>query len=88
MEAYYVHDPQKEDDLIILPHSGCSVIVDAQRLYEFIGAKPDFTRWTGDACGNLKPEDFGQVLATRTVGGDVCVHNPDLWRQRMAHYLD
>ncbi|MGB5984015.1 MAG: hypothetical protein WBG37_01825 [Desulfobacterales bacterium] len=88
MDAFYVHDPRKKDDLIILPQSSCSVTVDAQRLREFIGAKPDFAQWSGDACGNLRPEDFGKVVATRAADGDVCILEAELWQQRMAHYLD
>lgn len=88
MEAYYIHDSQKENDLIVLPQSGCSVTVNTQRLHEFIGVKPNFSQWTGDTCGDLAPEDFGVVVATRSEEGDVCVLKQDLWRQRMAHYLD
>ena len=88
MEAYYVHDPSKENDLVILPHGGCRVTVDAQRFREFIGVNPDFGRWTGESCSDLRPEDFGEIVATRAQDGDVCIHNAELWQKRMAHYLD
>ena len=87
MIAYYVHDSKKETDLIVLPDMGCSVAVDAERLEAFISVKPDFTSWSGDACGELSPEDFGTIVASRDEGGDVCVANHDLWRRRMAHFL-
>ena len=53
----------------------------------FISVKPDFASWSGDACGELSPEDFGTIVASREEGGDVCVVNHDLWRSRMAHNL-
>jgi hypothetical protein len=88
MEAFYIHAPQKENDLIILPQSSCSVTVNTQRFKEFIAAKPNFSQWSGDSCGDLAPEDFGEVIASRSEEGDVCILKEDLWRQRMAHYLD
>jgi len=87
MIAYYVHDSKKETDLIVLPDMGCSVAVDAGRLEAFISVNPDFASWSGDACGELSPEDFGTIVASRDEGGDVCVANHDLWRRRMAHFL-
>ena len=87
MIAYYVHDSKKEIDLIVLPDMGCSVAVDAGRLEAFISVKPDFASWSGDACGELSPEDFRTIVASRNEGGDVCVVNHDLWRRRMTHYL-
>ena len=87
MIAYYVHDSKKETDLIVLPDMGCSVAVDAGRMEAFISVNPDFTSWSGDACGELSPEDFGTIVASRDEGGDVCVANHDLWRRRMAHFL-
>lgn len=87
MIAYYVHDSKKGIDLIVLPDMGCSVAVDAGRLEAFISVSPDFASWSGDACGELSPEDFGTIVASRNEGGDVCVVNHDLWRRRMTHYL-
>ncbi len=87
MIAYYVHDPKKENDLIVLPKLGCRVAVDADRMEAFISVKPEFAKWSGDACGVLSPEDFGTIVATRDDRGDVCIVNPDLWRRRMTHYL-
>ena len=87
MIAYYVHDKKKDNDLIVLPEMGCSVAVDAARMEAFISIKPEFASWTGDACGELSPEDFGTIVATRDDLGDVCVLNHDLWRRRMEHYL-
>ena len=87
MIAYYVHDKKKDNDLIVLPEMGCSVAVDAARMEAFISVKPEFDSWSGDACGELSPEDFGTIVATREDLGDVCVVNHDLWRRRMEHYL-
>ena len=87
MIAYYVHDNKKETDLIVLPDMGCSVAVDAGRMEAFISVNPDFASWSGGACGELSPEDFGTIVASREEGGDVCVANHDLWRRRMAHFL-
>ena len=87
MIAYYVHDKKKDIDLIVLPEMGCSVAVDTARMEAFISVSPQFADWSGDACGELSPEDFGTIVATRQDRGDVCVVNHDLWRQRMAHHL-
>ena len=88
MIAYYVHDEKKEDDLIILPQMGCRLSVDPQVFQDFISVAPSFSKWSGDACGEPDPADFGTVLATREEGGDVCVLKQDLWQSRMRHYLD
>ena len=87
MIAYYVHDVKKKDDLIVLPDPGCAVPVDRQRMEDFISVNPEFAKWSGDSCSDLAPEDFGTVVATRDDGGDVCVVNNELWRQRMEYYL-
>jgi hypothetical protein len=87
MLAYYVHDSETENDIIVLPDRGCRIAVDAKRLEAFISVDPNFAGWSGDACGDLSPEDFGVVIATRDDQGDVCVINHDLWRRRMEFYL-
>jgi hypothetical protein len=87
MIAYYVHDSKKETDLVVLPDMGRSVAVDTGRMEAFISVNPDFASWSGDACGELSPEDFGTIVASRNEGGDVCVVNHDLWRRCMAHYI-
>ena len=87
MIAYYVHDPKKEHDMIVLPEMGCSVQVTPELMTEFISVQPVFAKWSGDSCGDLMPEDFGTVVATREEQGDVCVLNQDLWQARMAHFL-
>lgn len=87
MLAYYVHDDKKENDVIVLPDMGCTVPVDRERMEAFISVNPDFTTWSGDACSDFSPEDFGIVVATREDQGDVCVINHEIWRQRMEHYL-
>ena len=87
MIAYYVHNSKKETDLIVLPDMGCSVAVDAARMEAFISVNPDFASWSGDTCGELSPEDFGTIVASRNEEGDVYVVNHDLWRRCMAHYL-
>ena len=87
MIAYYVHDDKKKDDLIVLSELGCTVPVSRQRMEDFISVNPDFSKWSGNACSDLAPEDFGAVVATREDAGDVCVVNHDLWRKRMEYYL-
>ena len=87
MIAYYVHDDKKEADLIVLPDPGCTVSVTRERMEDFISVNPDFSKWSGNSCSDLAPEDFGVVVATREDTGDVCVINHDLWRQRMQYYL-
>jgi hypothetical protein len=87
MIAYYVHNKDTQMDTIVLPEMGCSVPVDADRLITFISVKPEFKNWSGDACENLSPEDFGTIIATRDESGDVQVRNEKLWRQRMDTLL-
>jgi len=87
MIAYFVHDRKKAKDLIVLPDRGCSAEVTPQRMEAFISVDPVFASWSGDSCGEFAPEDFGTVVATRDDGGDVCVIDGGLWRQRMEHYL-
>lgn len=54
---------------------------------DFMSVNPDFSKWSGNSCSDLSPEDFGVVVATRDDTGDVCVVNHELWRRRMQHYL-
>jgi hypothetical protein len=87
MIAYYVHDSKKENDTIVLPEIGCSVVVDTEKMLEFISVHPEFAQWSGDRCAHLSPEDFGTVIAARNDRGDVRIIDQDLWRERMQHYL-
>ncbi len=87
MIAYFVHDEKNDRDVVVLPSAGCSVPVDRACIEHFISAKPDFVNWTGNACVDMSPEDFGTVVATREDAGDVCVVKDDLWRARMDYYM-
>jgi hypothetical protein len=87
MIAYYVHDEKKENDVIVIPDRECTVPVDRKRLEVFISVDPVFASWPGDACGLVSPEDFGEVIATRDDGGDVCVMDQERWRERIEYYL-
>jgi hypothetical protein len=83
MIAYFVHDPRKSSDTIYLPDLGCFMPVDRKAMERFISVKPKFADWTGQACAVVTPEEFGTVVATRDDQGDVCIVQPDLWRERM-----
>ena len=87
MIAYYVHNEKKENDVIVIPDRECTIPVDKKRMAAFISVDPVFASWSGDACGVVSAEDFGIVIATRDDGGDVCVINHGLWRERMEFYL-
>jgi hypothetical protein len=87
MIAYYVHSPRKENDIIVIPEMAMAVPVDRDHFQEFISASPVFARWSGETCGEINPDQFGTVLATRDEAADVCVLEGDLWQARMAHYL-
>jgi hypothetical protein len=87
MLAYYVFDEKKENDTIVIPEMGCSIAVNADIFEKFISAEPDFTEWSGDACADVSPEDFGMVIASREDQGDVCVTNDEMWRKRMFFYM-
>ena len=88
MIAYYVYDEKKENDTIVIPEMGCGISVTADIFEKFISVEPDFTAWSGDACGELSPEDFGTIIASREDLGDVCVTNNDMWRKRMFFYMN
>ena len=87
MIAYFVHNRENQNDTVVLPELGCSVPVDDACLKSFISAEPDFSKWSGAACGSLTPEDFGTIVAIRDDCGDVSVRNQRLWQERMEHYL-
>jgi hypothetical protein len=87
MIAYFVHDKEKVGDTIYLPDLGCFVPVEKDAMERFISVNPDFADWTGQACTFIKPEEFGTVIATRDDQGDVCIIQPDLWRERMFAHL-
>jgi hypothetical protein len=87
MIAYFVHDQQKLSDTIYLPDMGCFVSVDKTAMERFISVKPDFAGWIGQTCTFVKPEEFGTVVATRDDQGDVCISQPELWRERMFAHL-
>lgn len=88
MIAYFVYDDKNDRDIVVLPGAACSVPVDRACLENFISATPDFANWSGSACVDLTPEDFGTVVATREDTGDVCVLKAGLWRARMDHFLN
>ncbi len=87
MIAYYVHNSKTNKDRVVLPDMDCSVEMDGKLMETFIAVEPDFKSWAGDACGEMAPEEFGTVVATREEGADVCILKPDLWRQRMAFHM-
>jgi hypothetical protein len=87
MIAYFVHDEHKTSDTIYLPDMGCFVPVDRAAMERFISVKPEFAKWTGQACVFVKPEEFGTVVASRDDQGDVCIVRQELWRERMFAHL-
>ncbi|HHP7234032.1 MAG TPA: hypothetical protein ACFCUC_05330 [Desulfobacterales bacterium] len=87
MIAYFVHDSKNSRDIFVIPEMGCSTPVDRERMQTFIAAQPDFSQWSGTACGDTSPEDFGTIVATRDDCGDVVIVNEDLWRKATDHYL-
>jgi hypothetical protein len=87
MIAYFVHDDKKNADIILLPDMSCAVNVDKEKMEDFISPAPAFAKWSGNTCVDVKPEDFGAVVATREEGGDVCVLNAEIWQARMQYYM-
>ena len=87
MIAYFVHNTESKKDTIVIPDAGCSVLLTPDRFEKFISVEPEFNQWTGDACSDLAPEDFGTVVASRHERGDVCILHDDLWRERMFFYM-
>lgn len=87
MIAYYIHDEKKNEDIIMLPDMSCAVGVDREKLETFISPAPAFANWSGNTCVDVKPEDFGTVIASREEGGDVCILKQEIWQARMEYYL-
>ncbi len=88
MIAYFVHDKKTKQDTFVLPDAGCQVKVTPERFEKFISVDPDFSQWTGDACGDLVPADFGTIVASRQDKGDVCIFEDELWRERMFFHMN
>ncbi len=87
MIAYFVYNPRKNMDTVYLPDRGCFIAADKAAMERFIAVKPDFPGWMGQACAVVEPEEFGTVIATRDDQGDVCIHQEELWRERMLFHL-
>jgi hypothetical protein len=87
MLVYFVYDRKKDSDVMVLPEMGCSVPVDVEGLETFISVNPDFSKWSGDSCKGMTPENFGTIVAIRDDCGDVSVRNSKLWQERMSIYL-
>ncbi len=87
MQAFFVHDPKKETDLLIIPQLDVKTSMDRQAMETFIGVQPDFSNCSGASLNGLPPDAFGHVVATRDPKGDVCIVDESLWQQRMASIL-
>lgn len=87
MIAYFVHNQKEQNDTIVLPDLGCSVPVDESGVKNFIAVNPNFQGLSGDACGHMRPEDYGTIVATRDECGDVNVIKKALWQDRLNHHL-
>lgn len=87
MRAYFVHDPKKELDHMVLPDRDLLVPADRRVMTDFIAPCPDFSQWRGKTLKGLLPESFGQILATRDEAGDVCILESPLWQKRMTFHL-
>ena len=87
MKAFYVHDENKQMDLMVVPDTDNIVAVDRNVMEEFIAVEPDFSKYSGDRLNDLPPETLGVVVATRKPDGDVCIVEEALWQQRMALHL-
>lgn len=87
MRAYFVHDPNKDQDHMVLPDKDIVLPADRRVMNDFISPRPDFASWNGQKLHGLPPDSFGRVLATREEAGDVCILEEPLWQQRMTHHL-
>lgn len=87
MKAFFVHDKNKQTDLIVVPEKDNMVAVNQKILEEFIAVAPDFSKYPGDPLNSLPPETLGIVVATRKSDGDVCIIEEALWQQRMVYHF-
>jgi hypothetical protein len=81
MIAYYVK--KDEDEFIIIPETDQVISADSQSIKEFISPSACFKTWLGMHHENVKPEDFGKVIATRNDDGDIQVKDEDVWKKIM-----
>ncbi len=86
MRAYFVYNPEKNVDKIFIPSTKCCVSVTSEQFEKFISVNPVFSQWEGENCKDVKPEDFGTVVATREDGEDICILQKDLWHERIGVY--
>lgn len=87
MIAYFVHNKEKQTDMIYLPELHCFIEVNPDRMEAFISVDPDFASWSGEKCNLVPPEEFGGVIATREDKGDINILNAELWKERMMAHL-
>lgn len=88
MKAFFVHDRETEQDVMVVPETDSLVAVNRSVMEEFIGVAPDFSKYTGDRLNAQAPDSIGLVVATRKSDMDVCIIDEALWQRRMAFYLD
>lgn len=87
MKAFFVHDKNKQSDLMVVPETDSMVPVNRKILEEFIAVAPDFAKYTGEKLNRLPPDTLGIVVATRKPEGDVCIIEEALWQQRMGYHF-
>lgn len=87
MKAFFVHDKNKQTDLMVVPETDNMVAVTQKILEEFIAVEPDFAKYNGDCLNSLPPDTLGIVVATRKSDGDVCIIEEALWQQRMVYHF-
>lgn len=87
MKAFFVHDKNKDLDVMVVPETDNLVAVNRKVMEEFISVEPDFSKYAGDRLNELPPETIGVVVATRKSDSDVCIVEETLWQQRMAFHL-
>ena len=87
MKAFFVHDKNKQADILVVPERDCLIPVNRAVMEMFIAVAPDFTRHKGHGLNSLPPESFGHIIATRESDGDVCIVDGYIWQQRMGYHL-
>ena len=76
-----------EGEFIIIPETDQVVTADSQSLKEFISPSACFKTWIGMHHEDVKPEDFGKVIASRDDDGDIRVIDEEVWKKVMLTYI-
>lgn len=84
MRAYYVSN--NAYDTIVIPATHTAYNVGPNTMQDYLAPDPDWGNWSDQDMGDLKPVDYGDVLAYRDGGDEVVVLEHFKWAGRLAFW--